>query len=92
MPLDPEPAGPDHLADDTSVSVTPNVVLANPQVRKVLNWVVGLAAVILPVVTVVDARSNAFDLTDWTDPATAGTSVLAGLLALVVTVPNIPKR
>jgi hypothetical protein len=72
-------------------SVTPNVVLANPQVRRVLNWVVGIAAVIVPLATIVDARSDAFDITGFTDPATAGTSFLAGLLGLTVTLPNIPK-
>lgn len=73
-------------------NVTPNVVLANPVVRKALNWVVGLAAIIVPLLTIIDARSEDFDWTGFTDPATAGTSFLAGLLGLVVTLPNIPTR
>lgn len=73
-------------------SETPNVVLANPTVRRALGWVVGLSAILVPLATIIDARSEAFDWTAFTDPATAGTSFLAGLLGLVVTVPNIPKR
>ena len=72
--------------------VTPNVVLANPAVRKALGWIVGLAAILVPLATIVDARSEAFDITGFTDPATAATSFLAGLLGLVVTVPNIPSK
>lgn len=73
-------------------SETPNVVLANPTVRRVLGWVVGSAAIVVPLLTIVDARSDLFDITAFTDPATAGTSFLAGLLGLAVFVPNIPKR
>ena len=72
--------------------VTPNVVLANPTVRKVLNWIVGSAAIIVPLLAVIDARSDAFDLSAFTDPAAAATSFLAGLVGLVVTVPNIPSK
>lgn len=72
--------------------VTPNVVLGNPVVRKALNWIVGSLAILVPLATIIDARSDLFDITAFTDPATAATSFLAGLLGLVVTVPNIPSK
>lgn len=72
--------------------VTPNVVLGNPTVRKALNWVVGTAAVLVPLLIVIDGRADAFDISGWTDPAAAGTSFLAGLLGLAVTIPNIPSK
>jgi len=71
---------------------TPNVVLANPTVRRVLNYVVGTAAIVLPVATIIDSRSDDFDWTSWTDPATAAISFLAGLLAVAVSGPNVPKK
>jgi len=78
--------------DETRPTETPNVVLANPAVRRVLNIVVGTAAIVLPVATIIDSRSDAFDWTAWTDPATAATSFLAGLLAVAVSAPNVPKK
>lgn len=72
--------------------VTPNVVLGNPVVRKALNWVVGIAAVLVPLLIVIDGRADGFDISGWTDPAAAGTSFLAGLLGLAVTIPNIPSK
>lgn len=77
--------------EPTPPSDTPNVVLQNPQVRKGLGWVVGLAAIIVPLSIVIDGASAAFDWADWTTPAAAATSFLAGLLGVVVTIPNIPK-
>lgn len=73
-------------------SETPNVVLQSPQVRRVLNWVVGLAAVIVPTAAVLDAASLDIDWSAFVIPATAVTSFLAGLLGLAVTTPNIPKE
>lgn len=80
------------MSTPTTPDVTPNVVLANPAVRKALGWIVGVAAILVPLLSIVDANSDAFDISGFTDPATAGTSFLAGLLGLVVTVPNIPSK
>jgi peptidoglycan/LPS O-acetylase OafA/YrhL len=73
-------------------SETPNVVLANPYVRKALNYVVGGAALLLPIAAIIDGSSDAIDWSAFTIPATGVTSFLAGLLGLAVTVPNIPTR
>lgn len=82
----------DNTGDDTTQpSVTPNVVLANPVIRKGLNWVVGAAAILVPLAIVVDGASDGFDWSSWTTPAAAGTSFLAGLLGVIVTIPNIPR-
>jgi hypothetical protein len=79
------------MTNPTTPSETPNVVLANPTVRRVLNWIVGLAAVIVPTALVIDSASPELDWSSFLAPATAATSFLAGLLGLVVTTPNIPK-
>ena len=71
---------------------TPNVVISNPSVRRVIGWIVGLGAVALPVVMVVDAEVDVFDLRTWTRPLVAAVSTLAGIFGLTVTLPNIPKK
>lgn len=70
---------------------TPNVVIENPTVRRVLNHVVGWGAIALGLVQAVDAASDAFDWSAVTGPSTAGIAFLAGVLAVGVTVPNIPR-
>jgi hypothetical protein len=69
---------------------TPNVALENPAVRRVLGWVLGVGGVVIPVVTAVDAASNDFDLTRWTNPISAGFLALFGIYQLAVTNRNIP--
>lgn len=67
----------------------PNVVLANPVVRKVLNYGLGLAAVILPIATIVD---NASAEINWEQPLDVASQIalfLTGALALGVTAQNI---
>lgn len=80
------------MTDPNVPSETPNVVLANPQVRKALNWVVGVAAVVVPAALVLDAASPELDWSGVLGPAAAVTSFLAGLVGLAVTVPNIPSK
>ena len=70
---------------------TPNVVIENPGTRRVLNYLVGWGAIASGLVMAVDGASPAFDVSAWTTPATAGIAFLAGVLAVGVTVPNIPK-
>jgi hypothetical protein len=79
------------MSDTPQPSETPNVVLQNPAVRRALNWIVGLAAIIVPAAAVLDAASPDLDWSSVVVPATAVTSFLAGLLGLIVTTPNIPK-
>lgn len=72
-------------------SLTPNVVVQNPKVRRVAGWVIGLAAIIVPTLIVIDVNAPAFDLSAWTTPAMAATSFLAGVFQLAVSTPNVPK-
>ena len=69
---------------------TPNVVIESPATRRVLNRIIGWGAIGIGLVQAVDAATPAFDLSAWTVPATAGVAFLAGMLAVGVTVPNIP--
>jgi len=71
---------------------TPNAVLENPSVRRVVNVVLGIIGIIIGTVTVVDASTAAFDLTPFTIPATVGYAYLAAIFGLAITTPNIPKH
>lgn len=73
------------------MSETPNVVIHNPRVRKVAQWVIGVAAIVLPAAMVLDSASPELDWTVWTVPGMAVTSFLAGLYGVTVVVPNVPK-
>ncbi len=70
---------------------TPNVVIEKPATRRILNQVVGWGAISLGFIVAVDGAAPQFDLTAFTTPGTAGIAFLAGVLAVGVTVPNIPK-
>lgn len=69
---------------------TPNVVVQNPNVRKVAGIVLGAIGIALGTVVVVDGAAPAFDLTEYTGPITAGYLYLSSLFGLAVTVPNVP--
>lgn len=70
---------------------TPNVVVADPRVRKVANVILGVALIVFPAAAVLDGASADLDFSQWLIPATAVTSFLAGLFSVAVTVPNVPK-
>lgn len=72
--------------------ITPNVVVADPHVRKVANIVLGVALVVFPAAAILDATSADLDFSTWLIPATAVTSFLAGVFGLAVTAPNVPTR
>lgn len=74
------------------MSETPNVVVHNPKVRKVAQWVIGSAAILFPALIVLDGSSPELDLSVWTVPGMAVTSFLAGVFGLAVISPNIPKK
>lgn len=75
-----------------SSNTTPNVVVENPNVRRVANVVLGVVGLLVGTAVVVDASTPVFDITAITTPVTAGYAYLASAFGLVVTVPNIPKR
>jgi hypothetical protein len=71
-------------------SVTPNVVVANPAVRKGVGVVLGIAALILPIAGILDQ----YVAGDWSPvllPAGAIALFLSGAFGLGVTIPNIPS-
>lgn len=72
-------------------TATPNVVVQNPTVRKVAQWVIGLAALLLPTLAIVQAET-VLDFSTWLPAATGVTSFLAGAFGLAVVVPNIPSK
>ncbi len=70
---------------------TPNVVVENPTVRKIAGITLGIVGLALGTTLVVDGATNAFDLTELTNPISAGYLYLSSVFGLVVTVPNIPS-
>lgn len=70
---------------------TPNVVIQNPTVRRVAQWVIGLAALLLPTLDIVQSET-ALDFSTWLPAATGVSSFLAGAFGLAVVVPNIPSK
>jgi hypothetical protein len=71
---------------------TPNVVVKNPAIRKVVNIVLGAALIIFPAAGVLDAASPELDFSQWLVPALAVTSFLAGVFGIAVTTPNVPTK
>lgn len=72
-------------------SETANAVIANPEIRKIMNWVLSVIGIVLGLVVVVDASSVELDFASWTTPALAGYGFLAGVFGFAVVSPNIPK-
>lgn len=69
---------------------TPNVVVHNPKVRKVAQWVIGVAALVIPSLAIVQSSSG-LDFSSWLPAAMGVTSFLAGAFGIAVVVPNIPE-
>lgn len=74
-----------------NAELTPNVVVQNPQIRNVAQWVIGLAALFLPTLAIIDANT-ALDFSAWLPATVQVTSLLAGAFGLTVVVPNIPSE
>lgn len=74
-----------------NATVTPNVVIQSPKIRKVVQWVVGVAALALPILSIVQAETT-LDFSTWLPAATGVTSFLAGAFGLAVISPNIPTQ
>lgn len=76
---------------DPNPTQTPNVVIANPLVRRIANVIIGTLAIVVPTAVVVDLAAPEFDISAYTTPAMAGLLFVAGLFGLSVTTPNIPR-
>jgi len=76
---------------NTNPTETPNVVVANPNVRRAANIVLGVIGLVVGTAVVVDASTPAFDISEITTPVFTGYAYLASLFGLAVTLPNIPR-
>ncbi|TFV82049.1 hypothetical protein E4V99_14035 [Microbacterium sp. dk485] len=72
-------------------NLTPNVVVANPTVRRVAQVAIGAADVALGAALVFDGATPAVDWSTWTGPTAAVLIFLSGVFGLAVVTPNIPK-
>lgn len=72
-------------------SITPNVVIENPKVRRIARTVLDAVGAVLVVTMAVDAATDAFNLLEITTPVLAGWSAARVVFGLTVDNPNTPK-
>lgn len=70
---------------------TPNVVVHNPDVRRIANLALGILGLLVATAITVDYATPAFDIAAITTPVFVGYAYLASIFGLVVTTPNVPK-
>lgn len=80
------------MADHAGPSETPNVVIADPTVRKYATAAITISSVIVGAASVLDLASPELDWATVTTPASAVILFLAGVFGVAVTLPNVPKR
>lgn len=73
-------------------SATPNVVIQNPAVRKIVGNTLAVASVGLAVATLVDGAIAELDYAYITGPAAVIIAGLFGIFQLGVTSPNVPAE
>jgi hypothetical protein len=73
-------------------SETPNVVVSNPVVRKVVGNTLGVASLLLAIATLVDGAIAEIDYGFIWGPAAVIITGLFGIFQLSVTSPNVPKQ
>jgi hypothetical protein len=72
-------------------AITPNVIVSNPAVRKIVGNVLAGAALVLSIATLVDGAIADLDYGNVTGPAAVIIAGLFGIFQLGVTSPNVPK-
>jgi hypothetical protein len=77
---------------DSLGTKTPNVVVENPDVRRVANIALGVVGLVVGTAVVVDASTPLFDISAITTPVFAGYAYIASLFGFAVTIPNIPRN
>jgi hypothetical protein len=70
---------------------TPNAVVENPAVRKIVGNVLAVASVLLSIAVLVDGAIGDIDYGNVTGPAAVIIAGLFGIFQLGVTSPNVPK-
>lgn len=76
---------------DNIPSETPNVVVSNPHVRKIVGIALGVTSLVLPIAQIIDSSAENLDWSQFLNPATAIALFLAGAFQLGVTTPNVPS-
>lgn len=71
-------------------SLTPNVIVQNPIVRKVVGNVLAGATLLLSIATLVDGAIEAINYSEITGPAAVIVGGLFGIFQLTVTSANVP--
>jgi len=71
---------------------TPNVIVQNPVVRKVVGNILGAASLILAIATLVDGAIAELEYAFVTGPAAVIIAGLFGIFQLGVTSPNVPTN
>lgn len=71
---------------------TPNVVVANPIVRKVVGNTLAVASLALAIATLVDGAIEGLSYSFVTGPAAVIITGLFGIFQLAVTSPNVPSQ
>lgn len=71
---------------------TPNVVIENPTVRKIVGNTLAVASVGLAIATLVDGAIAELDYSNITGPAAVIIAGLFGIFQLGVTSPNVPQK
>lgn len=83
---------PRHAARHARATETPNVVIENPKIRKIIGTTLDIALLILFTATAVDMASETIDISAFTVSAMAGVGALRAGFGLVVTNPNTPHE
>lgn len=73
------------------MSNTPNVVIANPTVRKIVGNTLAVASVGLAIATLFDSAIAEIEISNITGPAAVIIAGLFGIFQLGVTSPNVPQ-
>lgn len=72
-------------------TLTPNVIIENPTVRKVMGNLLAAATLVLYVLVLVDGAIDAFNLQWLTQPAAVIVAGLLSIFQLTVTSSNVPS-
>lgn len=80
------------MSTPVTPSETPNVIITNPTIRKVVGNVLGAATTLLAIATVVDGAIAELDYANITGPAAVIIAGILGVFQLTITSANIPKE
>lgn len=72
-------------------STTPNVIVQDPTVRKIVGNTLGAVSLLLSIAVLVDSAIAEIDFANITGPAAVITAGLFGIFQLGVTSPNVPS-